>query len=277
MHTITISALPDELVDILFQLGNRKLILLEGNDDAEIFEEWFREDLSELFFYAAEGQSNVEEYLDKLLNHSTKKQIYGIVDRDFRSKEEVNASHGDNNSHLFILQRYAIENYLLEPFAVWEELRVYHGREFTMSDVTAIEHALLDICRQLKTIMAANWVIHESCQSAGYFTKGHRIAARNDIINQAGIRLGYEYNLTEKKISEKEEKIESALDSLAEAYTITNGKHILHQVFLQYINPVKRGMLKGHFRSLLARTVKDKIGIHSDILLIVRNRILSAG
>lgn len=275
MSTRTISALPNDLVNLVFQLGNRKLVLLEGDDDVEILEEWFRDDLSELFFYAAEGYPNVESYLNILLNYSTKKRIFGILDRDFKSEQEVNNSYTDNDSQLFILRRYAIENYLLEPLAVWEELRVYHGRDFTIDNAQTMEQKLMNICRQLKTIMAANWIIHESSTGTEYFSKGHQICNRDIIIRQASIRLGYDRNLTEQKIKEKEIIIESALNTISEAYTVINGKHILHQVFEKYINAVKRGLRKEHFRNLLARTVKEKIGLHSDILLIIRQRILS--
>jgi len=52
MTTRTIGQLPPELTDILFEAGNRKLVFVEGKDDLEVFEEWFMEDLSELYFYA---------------------------------------------------------------------------------------------------------------------------------------------------------------------------------------------------------------------------------
>jgi hypothetical protein len=271
----TISALPTELTHAIFHLGHRKLVLVEGDDEVEVFTEWFRDDLSEILFYPAKGYANVETYLETLLAMSRFGQIYGIIDRDFRTEQQVNTSLSDETAHLFILRRYTLENYLLEPAAVWEELRIYHGQSFKIKDVTEMEAGLLDICEQLKTMMAANWVIYESHKGVAYFSKGHLISERRDIIRQAAQRLGDDINQVEDKITEKESFIQAALSNLEEAYQMINGKHLFHQVHQKYVNEEKRGLRTDHFRNLLARTVKEKVGLHTDIWLIIKQRILS--
>jgi hypothetical protein len=273
MTTRTISTLPHELVDIVFRLGNRKLILLEGEDDVEVIEEWFSEYLRDLLFYAVEGHLNVETYLETILKLSSRKEVYGIIDRDFRTDKEVAECNKQLNTHLFILWRYAIENYLLEPLAVWDELKTYHGRNFA-DTVEMISNELMNICSQLKTIMAVNWVIKESNTDANYFKKGHTISDRDEIIRQASRRLHYDITTTEKKVRTKEELIESKLGILEDAYTCINGKHIFHQIYEKYVNSIKRGLRKDHFRNLLTRNVKEKTGIHNDLKIIVRERIL---
>jgi hypothetical protein len=276
MATQTISTLPPELTEALFKLGNRKLVLVEGEDDLNVFEEWFGEDLSDIFFYPAVGSLNVETFIEKILAISSKNQVYGIIDRDFRTEQDVNTSLTDETTHLFILRRYALENYLLEPFAVWEELRVYHDKSFKIKDSTAMEAGLLDICKKLKTIMAANWVIYESATGAKYFPEGYDISSeRMDIIRQTAQRLNYDIDQTEEKIIEKETIIQAALSNINEAYQVINGKHIYHHAYQRYVVEEKRGLRKDHFRNLLARTVKEKVGLHADILLIIKQRILS--
>lgn len=274
MPARTIVSLPKELTDILFQLGTRRLVLLEGDDDVEVLERWFREDLNAIFFYAAEGNKKVESHLNSILNDSSRKEVYGIVDRDFRTDEEVSTQNDDMNTHLFVLCRYAIENYLLEPRAVWEELEVFHGRAFTET-IETVSSSLLDICRNLKTMMAANWVINEAYArddiKAPYFSKGHEIINRDDIIDRVSDRLQYEIAATEQKIREKEEIIESELDTLDKAHKFINGKHLFHQIHEKY---VKKGLTRNHLRNLLARTIKEKIGVHDDLREIVKKRIL---
>ncbi len=51
------------------------------------------------------------------------------------------------------------------------------------------------------------------------------------------------------------------------------GKHLLHQVMYKYTDEPKPRV--EHFRRLLTRTVKEKIGLHTDILWIIKQRILS--
>jgi len=202
MPTRTITSLPPELAHLRFELGTRKLVLLEGDGDVEVLERWFREDLNAMFFYAAKGKKNVEKYLDDMLAQSNRREVYGIIDRDFRTNEEVSIQNSDMNTHLFVLCRYAIENYLLEPRAVWEELEVFHGRAFTET-IETVSSSLLDICRKLKTRMAANWVINESYTRddirAPYFSKGHEISDRDDIIEKVSGLLQYDIAVTEQK------------------------------------------------------------------------------
>jgi hypothetical protein len=275
MTTRTIGKLSPELTDILFEAGNRKLVFVEGKDDLEVFEEWFMEDLSELYFYAPGGCENVDTFLQETLNKSTKGEVYGIIDRDFRTEQEVNESLNDESSHLFILKRYALENYLLEPFAVWEELRIYPSKYFQISDSSAMETALLKLCEHLKTMIAANWVIYETSTGAKYFKEGYIISDRANIIQQTCKRLNWELATVEPKIAEKEVIIQSKLDSIENVYQIIDGKHLLHQILYQYTDEPKTKSRVEHFRRLLTRTVKEKIGLHNDIMGIVKQGILS--
>jgi len=251
------------------------IFLLEGKDDLEVFEEWFKEDLNEIYFHAPGGCSNVETFLKETLEKSTKGEVYGIIDRDFRTDEEVNASLSDNSAHLFILRRYAIENYLLEPFAVWEELRIYPSKSFKVFDSSIMEKNLLKLCEDLKTLIAANWVIHEASTGAKYFQEGYIMSDRANIIQQSAKRLNLDLAKVEQKIVEKEVIIQSKLDRIDNAYQVIDGKHLLHQILYQYTSEPKTKIRVEHFRRLLTRTVKEKIGLHTDIVWIIKQRILS--
>ncbi|EDN68958.1 hypothetical protein BGP_2707 [Beggiatoa sp. PS] len=274
MTTRTIGKLSPELTHILFEAGNRKLVFLEGKDDLEVFEEWFKEDLSDIYFHAPGGSSHVETFLQETLEKSSKGEVYGIIDRDFRTEQEVNVSLSES-AHLFILRRYALENYLLEPFAVWEELRIYPSKSFNVPDSSAMEKNLLELCEQLKTLIAANWVIYDSSTEAKYFKEGYIMGDRANIIQQTSKRLNGEFATTEQKIVEKEIIIQSKLDSIDNAYQMIDGKHLLHQILYKYTDEPKTKPRVEHFRRLLTRTVKEKMGLHTDILWIIKQRILS--
>src|SRR5262245_15667957 len=209
----TISSLPPELTWLLFDAGTRIIILVEGDNDRHVLREWFSESLSEVEFYACGGISNLNKLLEELLNRGVMKRAYGIADRDFRSATEVDDSYLEG-SHLFILRRYALENYLLEPEPLREVLTLRHPpTEADLPDEQAMETRLLEICRTLKCIVAANWLYFDEnkaqYQSSGqtarleYFSLGHH-HDRNIVIKQAAKQLKCGEGDCEKRLAERE-------------------------------------------------------------------------
>lgn len=271
----TIQSRPPEMTEVLFDLGSRKLIWVEGPDDKETLREWFMERLGEVEFYAAGGWKTVENKLQEYLAHDIP-NVYGIIDRDFRSADEVESAFQNPETRLFILRRYAIENYLLEPTALREELRLYYkpnDPQETVPTIEELEAAMLALCQKLRILMAANWVLSEIGRPEQYFQPAHELQDRDTLIAQAAQRAGYPVGEMEQRIAEKEALLTPLLARLDTAHTCTNGKHLLHQLYQMYIVAVKTGFDKKHLRRLLARTVKQH-SIHTDITTIVEQRIL---
>ncbi|MCK6625955.1 MAG: DUF4435 domain-containing protein [Anaerolineae bacterium] len=266
--------LPDNLTRLLFDLGSRKLILVEGDDDVEVFRIWYRDRLSQVEFYPAEGYSRVEAFLNEILDNSSTKQAYALIDRDFRNETEVEAPLTDPEAHLFILRRYALENYLLEPIAVFEELRTYYGENFAIADSQAMEESLLNLCNQLKPVIAANWIFWDEnitgdINSIRYFDNSFPTDDRALLIRETARRLQCLEAEAEQKLVAKEAILNQILVNLNSAYTRVDGKRLQARLFREYrINTTEK-----HFRRLLARTVRQ-IGLHHDIRTIVEERIL---
>jgi hypothetical protein len=275
----TISSLPPELTRLLFDAGARIIVLVEGDDDRYVLREWFKEFLSEVEFYDCGGISNLNKWLEELLDRGTLKRAYGITDRDFQSDAEVDGSYLEG-SHLFIMRRYALENYLLEPKPVWEVLTLRHPAiKVDLPDEQAMEIRLLEICRALKHIVAANWLYFNEnkaqYQSSGqtakleYFKDGHD-RDRHIVIEQAAKQLKCDEDGCEKRIAEREEIIERYLTDLRLAHQVIDGKRILH-----WVN-------NDHFitgRDYLFRLLAKEIRLHSlpdDIVIIVQDRILGS-
>ncbi len=274
MTTRVIETLSAELTDLLFELGPRTLILLEGPDDVDVFEEFYGDKLGEVLFYPASGYSNVQEGLDKLLGFSRTDRVYGIIDRDFRDDSAVDAALFDLDAHLFILRRYTIENYLLEPAALHEELRIFYGRKHDAPEVTEIQVKLLELCGQLVGITAAHWLFWEAQRGIEYFPVGHDVIGnRGSLVREVALRLSFSEQEAENLLLQKEQMIRERIGTLERAHVFINGKHLLHLVYCEYINKVKKGLRKDHLRNLLARAVKA-LGISDDIREIVERRIL---
>jgi hypothetical protein len=272
--TRIIRPLPVELTRILFELGPRKLVLVEGPDDVETFQIWFQDRLSQVDFYSAEGYSSVETFLAEILHHSATKQAYGLIDRDFRSEAEVETPLADAEAHLFILRRYALENYLLDPVAVFDELRLYLGQNFQIASVEAMIQNLLNLCRQLKPIMAANWTFWDENLTRGdnrisYFDMRFPTNDRPLLIQETAKKLEcIEAEEAEQRIVEKEALLDVSLAQLDSAYMHIDGKRLLRLLESEYRIPHL-----GHFRRLLARTTRQH-GLHADIYELVERRIL---
>ena len=275
----TISSLPPELTWLLFDAGTRIIVLVEGNDDQYVLRKWFKELLSEVEFYACGGIINLNKLLEELLNRGTLKRAYGIADRDFRSAAEVNNSYHED-SHLFILRRYALENYLLEPKALWEVLTLRHPPiEADLPDEQTMETRLLEICRTLKCIVAANWLYYDEnktqYQSSGqtaklqYFKVGHD-RDRHIVIDQAAKQLKCDKDDCEKRVVEREKIVDQHLVNLDSAHQIIDGKRILHWIH--------RDLFKTDY-DYLFRLLTNEVRPHSlpnDIVTVVRDRILGS-
>jgi Protein of unknown function (DUF4435) len=273
----TISSLPPELTRILFDAGNRIVVLVEGEDDREVLREWFEEERVEVEFYDCGGIVTLTKWLTELLTLGTLKRAYGITDRDFRSDEEVAASHTET-SHQFILHRYAMENYLLETKTLWEVLKErYPEVTKNLPDENAMAENLLQRCELLKSIMAANWVFFDKNkaqqQATGetakleYFTTGHALE-RHIVMQQAVIEMQCSEADAETLITEKEQFIESRLSQLATAHQVIDGKRLLHWVQREQF---KTG--EDYFRRRLMREAKTQ-GLPADIVDIIQEKII---
>jgi hypothetical protein len=275
----TISSLPPELTRLLFDAGTRTIVLVEGGDDRYVLREWFSELLSEIEFYNCDGISKLNKWLKDLLSYGALKRAYAITDRDFTADADVDGSYAED-SHIFILRRYALENYLLEPHPLWEVLTLRHPAiKADLPDEQAMETRLLDICRMLKSVTAANLAYFDEnrtqYQSSGqtakleYFSIGHH-HDRHIVIKQAAKQLKCDEDDCEKRIAEREEIIEQRLTNLRSAHQVIDGKRILHWVNRDLF-------ITGHdylFR-LLTDRAKSR-GLPDDIVKIVQDRILGS-
>ena len=67
MATRTVSGLPPDLTLLLFDLGTRRLVLVEGPSDRDTLREWYRDNLGEVEFYSAARWKSLSHSLTRLL------------------------------------------------------------------------------------------------------------------------------------------------------------------------------------------------------------------
>ncbi|HMY74649.1 MAG TPA: DUF4435 domain-containing protein, partial [Blastocatellia bacterium] len=255
------------------------IVLVEGDDDQYVLREWFSELRQEMEFYQCGGIGNLTKSLNELLTKGTLKHAYGITDRDFRDEAEVEGSYAED-SRLFILRRYALENYLLEPSPLWQLMKLWDDRIVSaLSDEQALDIRLLEYCRQLKSLMAANWLFYEKNLAAQrdtgatakleYFSTGYD-ADRQGVVKGVAGRLQCTEAEADEQIAAKEREIERHLASIQSAHRVMDGKRLLHCLNQEYFKTD---------RNRLLRFLTDKAKSHelpADITRIVRERILAA-
>ncbi len=269
--TARIGKLSDELARVIAGLGDRKLVLVEGDDDRDVLYRWFLERAADVVFYTASGSVNVVKLANRIAALRPDVQVFGIRDRDFLSDAQVSAAFSTPNSLIFIWRRYCIENYLLEPEALLPELEAFLGADCPINDVTAMEARMLEICRDLHSMMAANWLLIENGLSR--YSDGHHLLPRADFIAEISNRIGMSLAEADVALADKEATLSPSLATLETAHHVTSGKHLLHQVY-DLVAAVRRGLRKDHLFRLLRNRVKESVGIHADVREIVEQRIL---
>ena len=266
---------PPHLATLLVEVGPSTLVLVEGHDDKYILNEWYPEgDHNILYHVPPGGNSGVERLLDEVLTQTSLKRAFGIVDRDYRSQAQVEKWRNDPKAHFFVWPRYELENYLLLPKAICEQLQIYYRGKIKVPTEAEMEQRLFLLCGQLCPLMAANW----ACLDAGveYFPEAFPLNERTKLVYVAANKLGCSEVEAEQRIAAKEALLQPMMASLEEAHSGIKGKHLLFQLHALYVSQVRQlkgGLSVDFFRSLLAHAVK-RFGLHQDIREIMERRIL---
>ncbi len=273
--TQIVKELPEKLVRLLARLGGRSIVLVEGERDETVFNDWYLERQADVTFFATSGKDDLIALLGTVAAQRPDVSAFGIRDRDFKSEADVQAPLDNPSANVFLLRRYAIENYLLEPDAISEELRQHYKEKLPVPDAAQVEQDLLALCRKLSGVMAVNWEFVVSGGGIKHLNLGFPVDNRQQLIQVAAKSLGCDEAEAEQRVSAREALLEPKLNTLAEAHTCVNGKRLLHQTFLFYIHNVQQGFDEEHFFDLLRREIKRR-GLPADVKAIVEDRILGA-
>jgi hypothetical protein len=139
--------------------GRRVVIYVEGKSDVQVLEAWFG--LARFTFEQADGgKVGVFEAVNR--ERARGKECFGIVDRDFATDEEVQASQKPD-SPVAILRRYCIENYLLEPKVLSEvtQLKMFHGIDPQWWETWYTETLLYEWADTYANYWTANSLVNE--------------------------------------------------------------------------------------------------------------------
>ena len=271
-----IQAPPPHLVTLLVEVGPSTLVLVEGDDDKYILNEWYPEgDHNILYHVPTGGNSGVERLLDEVLTQTSLRRAFGIIDRDYRGQADVDHRLNNPDEHLFIWPRYELENYLLLPKAIREELHVFYRGKTTVPTEAEIENKLFLLCQQLCPLMAANWACLDA--ESEYFPEAFPLNDRARLVQVAATKFGCSEAEAEQRIAAKEALLQPMMVTLEQPHSGIKGKHLLHQLHALYIAKVPGiggSLSKDYLKSLLVRAAKRE-GLHEDIKTIIERRVLA--
>ncbi|TAF79025.1 MAG: DUF4435 domain-containing protein [Runella slithyformis] len=279
MRNIGEIELSEPLIIAIHQAGNRKLILVEGDEDQDIFEGYFKKYLSQICFFDCGGVNHILKYLEELSQKSTSKEFFGVRDRDFLDDNTVENSYSEN-SQLFILRWYCIENYLLNEQSIFDELCTKHKKnaraKIGFRDIEDITNYIGELKESLCAITAADWVTAEfneeraaqninnsETERVAYFSEGFDYN-RENITRQLYQKLG----LSGDKVIELIEQKENLLLSQDILHTKYSGKRLIHWICKRFDFRDKE-----HFKRLLISRLNTK-NIPSNLKEIVEGKIL---
>ncbi|HBY96396.1 MAG TPA: hypothetical protein DEP84_21050 [Chloroflexi bacterium] len=130
-------------------------IYVEGDDDVAVLSRWF----PQLTFVPAGGKDEVRRRV------AEDRASYGLLDRDFASDYEVDASRELNN-RVVIMRRYTIENYFLDPSIVAEAIRQLipdadDNETQVWLDENHVQQSIREWGNELALYAAANSIVSE--------------------------------------------------------------------------------------------------------------------
>lgn len=268
---ITTESLDNYHKELLFKASDCKIVFVEGEDDKIIFEHWFKDNLSDIYFEGCTGGSHVKSRYDAANKTELRQKVYGIVDRDYKTQEEVNNSKLQGSKY-FITEFSELENYLLHPNAI---LDIYSQplRPTLFSTDNEVEEELLNTAKKCIFIICANRLLNSVNPEEKKYTYAHELHDNDTreklkkFLDSKKLNADGIDNLIDSEI----ELIENSTNSLNETNKYFDGKRL----FYQFTTKNKIGHIDGDLlKSLLIKSILTRNLVHND-LKSIRDLILN--
>ena len=248
-----------KVIDSIREAGRKTIVFVEGKYDKKIFELVYEKYTDKIEFIIALNCRKVKEYLEGCVQNIKEERYFGIIDRDFRTdKERENEMQEDKyKDKLYILTRYAIENYLIES----EVLLKFLNEVISIETIKGIIH---NIFKSLINVMAGNWLLLDLDFGKTFLLDENIPTDKEIILKKLNKKIKEKIEddeISEETIKEKYEKYHSIIskmqDNVDELQKYINGKHFFH-----------------HFRRKIKNTWNKTLSFEDLFLKLYLTRIL---
>lgn len=260
--TRVIQSLDPELAKLLFRAGQRKVVLLEGEDDHGIFKIWFGEHRDQVEFTVAGERFKVEAQVRLAQQAGFEKVVFGITDRDYIPEEDWSA---EPEPGCFCLHRHELENYLLEPKAIQHELAILNSPAEPPT-VDEIGTWIKTWAEEGISRTAANWIL--SARAKTLLTDGGK-EPRPTVVRHLADELECSEEEADNLLTQKETQTAKLLETTTGLHTSVEGKRLLRSLKKKSFNRLQEGEL----RNLLARAVHTT-GLVDEVQEILQKKVL---
>ncbi|MCL0091913.1 AAA family ATPase [Dehalococcoidales bacterium] len=236
----------DLLGDIGYLASGKPILLLEGKEDVEILK-LLKPDVEEKFtLLPFEGKSKIlsfteifERVVPELISRGF--GVFGIVDKD---KESIKPSE-----FCFVLPRACIENFLLDPEAIYEALKVIRGETELQREGIKIQNIEGLIEEIIKAPEFIEEEIREEIKTQLRFYIGGKWRNIDELERIAFETLKKKLDRIKEEHEKLRNEIEQIKDDKEKAVRELNGKLILGKIASRF----------NVERDVLARTIADKL------------------
>ncbi|MDB9312493.1 hypothetical protein PN462_05200 [Spirulina sp. CS-785/01] len=260
--------------------GRKKIVFVEGYDDHVIFNILFQEQSDRIAFVtdtnreSLGGCEQVKEYLRQIVENLTptqRQKFFGIIDRDFRTDEEVeqelNNSIYDGRLYIF-KSRYTLENYFIDSEIIYNYLYEKSADKSILKPIIAslklddIEYIINTFFQKYITIAAGNWTLLKQRKN---FLKDNQICSE-ELVLKTIIQRSPE--ISEEEIKVIYDKCKEYIQNEMRNDINNRQKYVKGKYFFFYLNrklKEKAKELSTKFneiefsKSHLARILKDKL------------------
>jgi Protein of unknown function (DUF4435) len=265
-----VTQLPDDLVDMLLEVGNSRVLLLEGESDHGVFKIWYREyyELGELVFYVTNQKPFVLKYVQGGLAYNN--AVFGVVDRDYINNENWQPNPEPN---VFQLQYHELENYLMVPSAIREAIAIQNS-PIEPPSIVMINEQIQEWATQMVVCVAGNWLIYEHNEQRGEagietFTESQQRPPRETIVNRISQATQGTKEDAENLLQNKEKQILEEIADLQKLHVWLDGKRLRHKLHQQYFSRITPDQLSNQLAGILKRQ-----GIPPEIDNIVEKQVM---
>ncbi|MEA5467565.1 hypothetical protein [Spirulina sp. 06S082] len=266
--------------------GRKKIVFVEGYDDHVIFKILFQEQSDRIAFVTdidlepLGGCKQVQEYLRQIVKNLTpiqRQKFFGIIDRDFRTDEEVeqevNNSIYDGRLYIF-KNRYTVENYFIDSEIIYNYLyeksvnkKILKPimRSLTLDDIERIIDTFFE---EYITIAAGNWTLLKKRTD---FLKDNQITSEQFVVKKVVKKIiKRSPEISEERIKETYYKCKEYIQNEIANDTNNRPKYIKGKYFFFYLNQKLKAKAKELKSSIkfneiecskghLARILKDRL------------------
>ncbi len=154
------------LNEIAWQSGAGVCIIVEGEteqEDAWFYKQWFDDRAREVSFFPQDGAEKVAVAVEQLRATLGRKQVYGLIDRDFADDQAVTYPPIPADGVLRT-KKYTLENYLLDPACWFEYVRPLTRRSPKpgWNTVEEAEATLVQLYRECTPLAAYNRTLRQA-------------------------------------------------------------------------------------------------------------------